>query len=122
MASEKAAELVMRCFHARTAAHVFHLGTKSYAEHKALNDFYDEIVDLVDTFAETYQGLYGLLPLNGTAYAPGMNPKAMLAGLLGWIQANRYEAAAKTDTALQNIIDEVVALIAQTSYKLKFLS
>ena len=122
MAADKAAELVMRCFHARTAAHVFHLGTKSYAEHKALNDFYDDIVGLVDTFAETYQGLYGLLPLNGTAYAPGMNPKAMLAGLLGWIQANRYDAAAKTDTALQNIIDEIVALIAQTSYKLKFLA
>jgi hypothetical protein len=53
-----AAELVMRCFHSRTAAHVLHLKSKSYSEHMALHDFYDEIVDLTDAFAEMYQGEY----------------------------------------------------------------
>ena len=28
--------------------------TRSYAAHKALNEFYDEIVDLADSFAEAY--------------------------------------------------------------------
>jgi len=116
-----ASELVMRCFHARTAAHVFHLRSRSFAEHKALNDFYDDIVDLVDSFAEVYQGEHGLLALDG-AYAPGMNPKAMLAGLAAWIAENRDKVCPRSDTHIQNIIDEIVALINETLYKLKFLA
>jgi len=34
--SEKCAELVARCFQARTEAHFAHLMTNSYAEHVAL--------------------------------------------------------------------------------------
>ena len=41
-------EFILLCFHARTNAHVLHLETRSYAAHKALNEFYDEIVDLAD--------------------------------------------------------------------------
>ncbi len=40
-----AAELVARCFAARTAAHFAHLKSKGYACHMALNEFYDSIVD-----------------------------------------------------------------------------
>ena len=63
-------ELIIKLLHARTNAHILHLGTTSFAKHKALNDFYDEIVDLVDTLAEAYQGDYGLIlrSPNGTAY------------------------------------------------------
>ena len=39
-------ELIVRCFHARTNAHILHLQTRSYATHVALNEFYDEIVTL----------------------------------------------------------------------------
>jgi DNA-binding ferritin-like protein len=55
------AELVMRLFHARTAAHVMHLQTTSYAKHKALNEFYDAIVDFADSIAEGYQGEHGMI-------------------------------------------------------------
>ena len=40
----KAGELVMRLFHARTTAHVLHLKSRSYAQHVALNEFYDGVV------------------------------------------------------------------------------
>lgn len=40
-------ELILRCFHARTNAHVLHLTTRSFAAHKALNEFYDGVVDHV---------------------------------------------------------------------------
>ena len=43
-------ELIIKLLHARTNAHLLHLGTTSFAKHKALNDFYDEIVDLVRVF------------------------------------------------------------------------
>lgn len=123
MSHEKAAELVRRCFDARTAAHEYHLSTRSYAEHKALNDFYDGIVDLVDTFAETYQGLHGaLLPMSDLPYNRGSGPRPMLIALLKWIETERTAVCPRSDTALQNIIDEIVALIGQTMYKLRFLS
>ena len=41
-----AAEFVGIMFLARDVTHSVHLNTRSYAKHKALNKFYDEIVDL----------------------------------------------------------------------------
>jgi len=46
---------------ARTQAHIYHLQTPSFAAHKALNEFYDNIIDLIDGFVETYQGKYGII-------------------------------------------------------------
>ena len=63
-------EFLLICFHARTNAHVLHLQTRSYAAHKALNEFYDEIVDLADSFAEAYTGSYGLIEFPDVPYEP----------------------------------------------------
>ena len=114
-------ELIMRLFHARTAAHVMHLQTRSYATHKALNDFYDAVVDLADAIAETWQGDYGLIPEYPPRYIPYTDPQKLLADLGEWIDAHRAEVCDKGDTYIQNLIDEVCALIRQTQYKLKFL-
>jgi hypothetical protein len=48
-------------FLARDVAHSVHLNTRSYAKHVALNGFYTEIIELADSFAEAYQGKYGLI-------------------------------------------------------------
>lgn len=111
----------MRCFHARTTAHVLHLKTTSYAKHKALNEFYDEIVGLVDSLAESYIGLYGLIDSYPPRYSPEEDPVALVTGLGKWIDENRFTCCPKEDTALQNLIDEIVALCASTTYKLKVL-
>lgn len=114
-------ELVMRCFHARTTAHVLHLKTRSYAAHKALNDFYDEIVPLVDNLAEAYQGDYGLISDYPSKYVAYDDPLKMLSELSSWIEEYRYKCCDEDDTYLQNIIDEIFALIRSTTYKLRFL-
>jgi hypothetical protein len=49
-------EMVCKILHSRNQSHIFHLQTKSYSEHKALNDYYDNIVDLYDGLIESYQG------------------------------------------------------------------
>lgn len=116
-----AGELVMRCFHARTVAHVLHLKTRSYATHKALNDFYDEIVPLADSFAEAYQGDYGLIQDYPARFQMHTDPLDMLSTLSEWISKHRHECCDEDDTYLQNIIDEIVALIRGTQYKLRFL-
>lgn len=114
-------ELVMRCLHARTTAHVLHLKTTSYAKHKALNEFYDALPDLVDSLAEAYQGDYGLIETFPPRYTPVDDPVELVTGLASWIEKNRYECCDGDDTYLQNVIDEILALCRSTTYKLKVL-
>lgn len=110
-------------FLGRDVAHSVHLNTRSYAKHVALNAFYDEIVDLADKFAEAYQGRYGLIgaiSLQSTK-KPG-NILDFLQDQVEEIEGMRYKVVDKTDTPLQNIIDEIVGLYLSTLYKLKFLA
>jgi Family of unknown function (DUF5856) len=63
-------EIIGILFYARTIAHLEHLRTKSYAQHVALNTFYDEVVDLADKLSEAYQGCEGIMkdiPIFGKA-------------------------------------------------------
>lgn len=117
--SDVAGELVMKLFHTRTNAHVLHLKTRSYAAHKALDEFYNGIVDLADRFAESYQGVYGLLNINGT-YEPVTDPVSMLQNLRSWIEKRRAQISDESEH--QNIIDEIFELVDGTLYKLRFLS
>jgi hypothetical protein len=54
-------KLMSYLLHSATQVHIFHLQTTSYAEHKALNKYYDEIVGLTDGLIETFQGKYDIL-------------------------------------------------------------
>lgn len=110
-------------FLGRDVAHSVHLNTRSFSKHMALNTFYDEIVELADKFAEAYQGRHGLIgaiSLQSTK-KPG-NILEFLQDQLEEIEDMRYKVVDKTDTALQNIIDEIVGLYLSTIYKLKFLA
>lgn len=110
-------------FLARDVAHSVHLNTRSYAKHKALQGFYEEIVGLADNLAEAYQGRHGLIgPITLHSAKKSSNIIEFLQGQLDEIEAARYDACEKTDTAIQNIIDEIVGLYLSTLYKLKFLA
>jgi DNA-binding MurR/RpiR family transcriptional regulator len=39
--NEDFCEMVCQMLHSQTQVHIFHLGTKSYAEHKALQKYYE---------------------------------------------------------------------------------
>lgn len=112
-------EMIAILFLSREIAHREHLRTTSYAAHKALQEFYESIIPLADTLAETYQGRYGMLkPI------PYLKPDSddivdALENLLDDIEDLRTTAFKKDDTALQNIVDEIVALYMQTLYMLK---
>jgi len=119
----KPCDFVGILFLARDVAHSVHLNTRSYAKHVALNAFYDGIVDLADKFAEAYQGRHGLIgPIGLMSAKKTNNIIEFLQDHLAEIESNRYEVCPKTDTALQNLIDEIVALYLSTLYKLRFLA
>ena len=110
-------------FLGRDVAHSVHLNTRSYAKHVALNTFYDEIVDFADKFAEAYQGRHGLIgPISLMNAGKTSNILEFMQDQVDEIEKCRYEVCDKTETALQNIIDEIVGLYLSTIYKLKFLA
>ena len=115
-------EMVCNILHSRNQAHVFHLQTKSYAEHIALNTYYDGIVDLFDGIIESYQGKYGIISNFKTfkieQYKNGKKTISYFERLLDIIEENRDSVE---DSYLQNQIDTVQELINSTIYKLRFL-
>ena len=120
---KKCADFVGLFFLARDVAHSVHLNTRSYAKHVALNEFYDNIVELADKFSEAYQGRYGLIgPISLLSAKKTTNIIEFLEDQLAEIEATRYDVCDKTDTPLQNIIDEIVGQYLSTLYKLRFLA
>lgn len=117
------ADFVGTLFLARDVAHSVHLNTRSFAKHSALNEFYDNIVELADKFAEAYQGRHGLIgPITLMSAKKTGNIIEFLEESLKDIEDMRYKVCEKNDTPLQNIIDEIAGQYLSSLYKLRFLA
>ena len=112
-------EFVGTLLHSATITHFMHLKTRSYAQHVALGSYYDEIVDLVDQYVESYQGKYGIVENYPNVYHSPTDPVKYLESLQKFVAEGRQDLP--QDTELQNIVDEIADLINSTTYKLKFL-
>lgn len=120
MSSAAVGKFVGILMSSREQAHVFHLMTKSFAAHKALQAYYESIVPLLDSYAETYMGkskrkITGLAPyINRKIYT---NPKLARAY---FIKLEKSISAIKLPKVpyLDNIRQEIDALVRQTVYML----
>jgi hypothetical protein len=123
MANSDMADFIGRLFLARDVVHSVHLNTRSYAKHKALGKFYENIIGLADDLAEAYQGRHGLIgPITLHSAKKTNNVIEFLEDSLKDVEEMRYKVCDKDDTAIQNIIDGIVDLYLSTLYKLKFLA
>jgi hypothetical protein len=99
--------------------HIFHNQTKIYSEHQALGMYYDDVLDIIDRITETYMGLYG--PIEGYKSAPYRDYTnkedtiLYFKTLYSYVQKNR---SIFTDSFIENIIDELSELLAQTLFRL----
>jgi hypothetical protein len=115
-------ELASRLIHSQTQSHIFHLQTGSYAEHKALQGYYENIDDLMDSLVESYQGEndiiknYRSLPMNN------YDSKEQVIGYFEDLMGMVRELSEDFPSYLKNIVDEIEVLINSTLYKLKRLS
>jgi hypothetical protein len=117
------ADLIGHLFLARDVTHSVHLNTRSYAKHKALGGFYGKVIDLADDLAEAYQGRHGLIgPITLHSAKKTNNVIEFLEDSLKDVEDMRYKVCDKDETAIQNIIDEIIGLYLRTLYKLKFLA
>jgi len=100
----------------------YHRQTKSFSEHKALNDYYDEITDLVDGFIESYQGKHGIIKrytnFKPLPYKDNANTIKYFENLYNKVDSLRKGIK---ESYLQNQIDTIQELIESTIYKLTYL-
>lgn len=107
------AKFIGSLFQSRDMMHLMHLKTESYAEHKALNAYYDGILELIDGFTESYFGYYGRLDIS----IPASNAEDAITHLKSMAKMIDSERE-NYPTCLQNILDEMSALIYKTLYLL----
>lgn len=119
-ASGGVGSVMSKLFEARDFAHSAHLRTDSYAQHKALGSFYEDVIDLADQLYETYAGQYGQFKFGHAGGIKDEDPVKYMESL-GEMLSGAHELFDKKDTHLHNILDEIVGLVYQTTYKLKYL-
>ena len=119
MDQENVSEFIAQLLHSSTVTHFMHFSTNSFSEHMALGEYYAEIVDLTDQYAEAYMGVYGQIKKFPADFHSSDQPLEYMVGIKGFVDESRK--VLPQDTALQNIIDEIVDLISTTIYKLRFL-
>jgi DNA-binding ferritin-like protein len=109
-----------------TSMHQLHLritGPGSYAAHKALNEFYDAMPDLVDAVAEQYQGAREKLLDFPTVAAYKLTSVQEAISHMKDLYTEVVELQKIMPfSEVVNQLDEVKSLISSTKYKLMFLS
>ena len=96
-----------------------HLSTNSVSVHDALNDYYHEIIDLVDEYAEAFMGRYNQIKKWLQEFHNAKDPVEYLISLKDFVAEARKELP--QDSELQNLVDEIADLINSTLFKLRFL-
>ena len=116
-------QLISRVFYARNVAHFEHwraTGTGSYAKHKALGHFYDNVIDAIDDLIEAYQGAFELIGNIPGPETPKGDVLKLLEGDAAWIEEN-HEGICQGNRAVANLIDTLTGVYLSAIYKLRNL-
>jgi hypothetical protein len=99
----------------RTQAHYFHLRSVTYAQHKALQKYYEQIVPLMDAYAEAYPKKIRAIKINRRFLQDPTKAPAYFRSLL----ARMKKMKLSKEPHLKNIQDDIVTLIHTTLYLLR---
>jgi len=110
-------QLIAELLQSTVEIHKAHFATKSYAQHKAFEDYYTDVVNLVDNLTEMYQST-SLINIPKASISM-IEPKGYLTSLNIYVSKVREQT---TIGACVNKLDEIEGLILSTLYKLNNLS
>jgi len=118
----ESAELLITLLHSATIAHVLHLQSRSYSEHKALEKLYVDLPDKVDAVIEAWQGRHQELIEYPTQTIAVQTDETALEFVeyLKELLANERDSLGE-ESEIQNLVDDIAQLIDSTIYKLTFL-
>lgn len=119
-------KFISKLLQSREMAQVYHWTVNgdmgSHASHLALESYYDGVIGFIDEIVEVYQGQYDLIEeydVVDTSETKSKDKVEYFKSVAAFIKTNR-NAFSTEDTHIHNIIDEVVALLYKTIYKLRF--
>lgn len=113
-------EFLSNLNHCKQQSIFWHNQTTSFAEHKGLENFYDNVADLLDDLVESVAGIYGR-PMGYTSsdfedYIDNEQLVAYFRDVYTYIQTERTNLY--SESWFQNQVDEIEALVAKTLYLL----
>lgn len=116
--------VALNLFTIRDLAHVKHLATESFSEHKALEEFYDGILSLTDQLIETWQGSVGeKIKITGVINLEMPETPTIVERLQDLsVFVRTFADSLSNKDHIKNICEEILDLTDRTIYKLKFLS
>jgi hypothetical protein len=116
---EQMALFLVTLLHSGTNTHLQHWTTKSYAQHKTLGKFYENIIELTDQLAEAYFGCYKQITIfPDTYHLPRGLPLNYLESLQKFVKDARDDLPKESE--IVQLIDNIAELIDSTIYMLKF--
>ena len=119
---EPLAKFIATLMASRNQAHIYHLQSPSYAQHKALDTYYSDIVDFIDSYVEMVQGRYGIIKGYASTTVPVFEDNTPLKYFIGLQRfVDEIRGQLPQNGELNNTVDEISGLISSTIYKLKFL-
>lgn len=114
-------EFFNKIFESREKSQIFHWMIKSHEVHIAMESYYTDVIEHLDTLIEVYQGKYGVIEgykLMGEN--KDTDPIKYFEEYAKFLEEKRG-CIKESDTFLHNIIDEIIATTYKTIYKLKYL-
>jgi len=114
MSAERYVSMLMA---SRNQAHMFHLATRSFSTHKALQGYYEGIIPLVDAWSEAYIGMYGRFKMRNFANNTMKSDKKPIVYFRSLVTKIK-KLKLPRDTYLQSIQDEIMVLLQSTIYML----
>ena len=116
-----------KLFESREMAHIYHLQVKgeegSFAKHKALGEYYEGVIGLIDDTIEIYMGQYDVIEgydSIDTTPTRSVDPIEYFNGIASYIKSEKSKCILSEDTHLLNIVDEIQSLVYKLLYKLKY--
>ena len=127
--SSKTSQVASRVLQNMAQAKLLHWQTNSYSEHKALDNFFDEFIEISDTLIESIMGKYGRPVFNDSErtlkldnYESPESPDGLPRFIAHLDSCYREECITafdeKKDPEIFNLIQEILGLIDQTKYLL----
>ena len=112
-------EVVKLFFNTRDQIHYYHLQTDSYAEHKALNDFYETILEVADKFLEAFQGVHGRAQGDVSFQLKNYSKDVVTSDIHNFANNIRIlQTQVKANSDMVNLLDELLNSCNKTLYLL----
>jgi DNA-binding ferritin-like protein len=117
-------ELIIQFFTLQHQIKVLHWQTKSYARHKAYDDVYSSLGELIDNFVEIYMGKYGRVEFSGgegsitLKNTDSLQLNNFLKDSIDWLKSLNEKLKSDNDSDLLNLRDEMMGEINKLRYLL----